>query len=144
MKTHSTTSHSSSTQSYAGWVTATCGASAPGTACKRRPSSSRRQRLRWRDRAHLFADSAQLVENARRQRVSPEEAARRGHSRPADLVALDDAMNALGRMDPCKVQAPEMWFFGGLTVDEIAEVLTVRRGCPAPDNIERLSGATNR
>ena len=49
-----------------------------------------------------------------------------------DFVALDDALNALARVDPRKVQIVEMRFFGGLTIDETAEVLkispvTVRR-----------------
>ena len=43
----------------------------------------------------------------------------------ADLVALDDAMNALARLDPRKVQVVEMRFFGGLSVEETAEVLKV-------------------
>ena len=42
-----------------------------------------------------------------------------------DLVALDDAMNALARLDPRKVQVVEMRFFGGLSVEETAEVLKV-------------------
>jgi RNA polymerase sigma-70 factor, ECF subfamily len=49
-----------------------------------------------------------------------------------DLVALDDAMNALARLDARKVRIVEMRFFGGLSVEETAEVLklspaTVRR-----------------
>jgi RNA polymerase sigma-70 factor, ECF subfamily len=46
-------------------------------------------------------------------------------ARNTDLVALDDAMNALGRIDPRKVQVVEMRFFGGLSVEETAEVLKV-------------------
>jgi RNA polymerase sigma-70 factor, ECF subfamily len=42
-----------------------------------------------------------------------------------DLVALDDALNALGRVDRRKVQVVEMRFFGGLSVDETAAVLKV-------------------
>ncbi len=42
-----------------------------------------------------------------------------------DLVALDDALNALARLDPRKVQIIEMRFFGGLSVEETAEVLKV-------------------
>ena len=41
------------------------------------------------------------------------------------MVALDDAMNALARIDPRKVQVVEMRFFGGLSVEETAEVLKV-------------------
>ena len=43
----------------------------------------------------------------------------------ADLVALDAAMEALARLDPRKVQVVEMRFFGGLSVEETAEVLKV-------------------
>jgi RNA polymerase sigma-70 factor, ECF subfamily len=96
-------------------------------------------RMEWQDRAHFFAVSAQLirrilVEHARRhnlrrgggvQRVSLEEAAVVGGRRSADLVALDDAMNSLARIDPRKVQVVEMRFFGGLSVEETAEVLKV-------------------
>jgi RNA polymerase sigma factor (TIGR02999 family) len=97
------------------------------------------QRMQWQDRAHFFAVSAQLmrrilVEHARRhnlkrgagvRHVSLEEAAMVGDDRAADLVALDDAMSALARHDPRKVQVVEMRFFGGLSVEETAEVLKV-------------------
>jgi RNA polymerase sigma factor (sigma-70 family) len=59
------------------------------------------------------------------QHVSLEETAIVGGDRSADLVALDDAMNALARLDPRKVQVVEMRFFGGLSVEETAEVLKV-------------------
>ena len=95
--------------------------------------------MEWRSRAHFFAVSAQLmrrilVEHARRhnlkrgggvQHVSLEEAAMVGGKRAADLVALDEAMNALARLDPRKMQVVEMRFFGGLSVEETAEVLKV-------------------
>jgi RNA polymerase sigma factor (sigma-70 family) len=48
-----------------------------------------------------------------------------GGDRPADWVALDGAMDALARLDPRKVQVVEMRFFGGLSVEETAEVLKV-------------------
>src|ERR1035441_1969565 len=97
------------------------------------------KRIGWQDRAHFFAISAQLmrrilVEHARRhnlkrgggvRHVSLEEAAVVGGDRAADLVALDDAMNALARLDPRKVQVVEMRFFGGLSVEETAEALKV-------------------
>lgn len=96
-------------------------------------------RMQWQNRAHFFAVSAQLmrrilVEHARRhnlkrggnlQHVSLEEAAAVGGDRAADMVALDDAMNALARIDPRKVQVVEMRFFGGLSVEETAEVLKI-------------------
>ena len=96
-------------------------------------------RMQWQNRAHFFAVSAQLmrqilVDHARRhnlkrggslQHVSLEEATALGGERAADMVALDDAMNALARLDPRKVQVVEMRFFGGLSVEETAEVLKV-------------------
>jgi RNA polymerase sigma-70 factor (ECF subfamily) len=95
--------------------------------------------MRWQDRAHFFAVSAQLmrrilVDHARRhnlkrgggvQHVSLDEAAMVDGDPDADLVALDDAMNGLARIDARKVQVVEMRFFGGLSVEETAEVLKV-------------------
>jgi RNA polymerase sigma factor (TIGR02999 family) len=75
-----------------------------------------------------------LVERARRHNlkrggrnphISLDDAATLGDGRSANLVALDDAMNALTVLDPRKVQVVEMRFFGGLKVEEIAEVLGV-------------------
>ena len=97
------------------------------------------KRMQWQNRAHFFAVSAQLmrrilVEHARRhnlkrggrvQHVSLEEAAVVGGDEDVDLLALDDAMNGLARIDPRKVQVVEMRFFGGLSVEETAEVLRV-------------------
>ena len=48
-----------------------------------------------------------------------------GVFRAVDLVALDDAMNTLAQLDPRKAQVVEMRFFGGLGVDETADVLKV-------------------
>jgi RNA polymerase sigma-70 factor (ECF subfamily) len=95
--------------------------------------------MQWQNRAHFFAVSAQLmrrilVEHARRHNlkrgggvphVSLDETAIVGGDRAADLVALDDALDALARFDPRKVQVVEMRFFGGLSVEETAEVLKV-------------------
>jgi RNA polymerase sigma-70 factor, ECF subfamily len=97
------------------------------------------KRMQWQNRAHFFAVSAQLmrrilVEHARRhnlkrgagvQHLSLDEAATLAGARDADLVALDHAMNALARIDPRKVRVVEMRFFGGLSVEETAEVLSV-------------------
>jgi RNA polymerase sigma factor (TIGR02999 family) len=95
--------------------------------------------MQWQNRAHFFAVSSQLmrrilVDHARRhnlkrgggvQHVSLEETATVGGDRAADLVALDDAMDALARIDYRKVEVVEMRFFGGLSVEETAEVLKV-------------------
>lgn len=96
------------------------------------------KRMRWQNRAHFFAVSAQLmrrilVEHARRhnlkrgmgiQHVSLEETAAVGE-RNEDLVVLDDALQALARFDSRKAQVVELRFFGGLSVEETAEVLKV-------------------
>lgn len=95
--------------------------------------------MKWQNRAHFYAVSAQLlrrilVEHARRRNlkrgagirhISLDEVAVTGAGRSADLVALDDAMKALARIDPRKEHVVEMRFFGGLSVEETAEVLRV-------------------
>jgi RNA polymerase sigma factor (TIGR02999 family) len=95
------------------------------------------KRMQWQDRAHFFAVSAQLmrrilVERARRHNVkrggrvphvSLEDAAVVSRERDSDLVELDHALNALARLDPRKALVVEMRFFGGLSVEETAEVL---------------------
>jgi RNA polymerase sigma-70 factor, ECF subfamily len=97
------------------------------------------RRMQWQDRTHFFAVSAQLmrrilVEHARRhnlkrgggvQHVSLEHAAVVGGGRAEDLVALDEAMDELARMDPRKAHVVELRFFGGLSVEETAEMLKV-------------------
>ena len=97
------------------------------------------KRMQWQNRAHFFAVSAQvmrriLVDRARRQNlkrgrrvqhVPLDETAVVSHDPPVDLIALDDALNSLARVDARKVQVVEMRFFGGLTVDETAVVLKV-------------------
>ena len=57
--------------------------------------------------------------------LSLEEAAELGGNRATDLVALDDAINALARLDIRKAQVVEMRFFGGLSMEETAEVLKI-------------------
>ena len=97
------------------------------------------KRMQWQDRAHFFAVAAQvmrriLVDHARShnikrgagvQHIALDDVAVVNGDRTDDLVALDDAMNALARLDPRKVQIIEMRFFGGLSVEETAEVLKV-------------------
>jgi RNA polymerase sigma-70 factor (ECF subfamily) len=96
------------------------------------------KRMRWQNRAHFFAVSAQLmrrilVDHARRHNlkrgagiphVSLEETAVVGE-RDEDLVVLDEALQALARFDSRKARVVELRFFGGLNVDETAEVLKV-------------------
>ena len=96
--------------------------------------------VRWQDRAHFFGVSAQLmrrvlVDHARRHhyrkrggdavRVDLEEAAIVAPERDADFVAIDEALTRLAALDPRKSQIVELRFFGGLSVEETAEVVKV-------------------
>jgi RNA polymerase sigma-70 factor, ECF subfamily len=97
------------------------------------------KRMQWQTRAHFFAVSAQLmrrilVDHARRhnlkrgggvQHVLLEDTAVVGGERDEDLVALDEALQALARLDSRKAQVIELRFFGGLSVEETAEVLKI-------------------
>lgn len=94
----------------------------------------------WQDRTHFFAISAQMMRRilvdaarARRsekrggpaRRLNFDKAPDVAPSRGRDLVALDDALNALSKLDPRKGRVIELRFFGGLSVEETAEVLNV-------------------
>ncbi len=96
--------------------------------------------VEWQSRAHFFAVSAQLmrrvlVDYARSHNyvkrggeahhVSLDEAAVFSAEQAPDLVALDDALTGLAALDQRKSQVVELRFFGGLSVDETAEVLKV-------------------
>jgi len=98
------------------------------------------KQVSWQNRAHFFAVSAQfmrriLVEFARSRHalkrgaeappVSLDEAGEVSLERAADLVALDDALKALAAMDPRRSRVVELRYFGGLSVEETAEVLKV-------------------
>ncbi len=94
----------------------------------------------WQGRAHFFAVSAQLmrrilIDFARSRdyqkrggglaQVSFDEAASVCNEPDPNLVALDDALKALAQVDARKSQVVELRFFGGLSVEETAEVLGV-------------------
>ena len=98
------------------------------------------QLVNWKDRAHFFAVSAQmmrrvLVEFARSrqyqkrgggaQKVSFDEALVVPPERGQDLVALDVALQAFAASYPRQSQVVELRFFGGLSVEETAQVLKV-------------------
>jgi RNA polymerase sigma-70 factor, ECF subfamily len=101
-------------------------------------------RMQWQDRAHFFAVSAQvmrriLVDHARRHNLKRGRGVLRvplddvvvmapGENADTDLVALDEALIGLTRIDPRKAHIVEMRFFGGLTVEEIGEVLNISTG----------------
>jgi RNA polymerase sigma-70 factor (ECF subfamily) len=96
------------------------------------------QAVEWQDRAHFFAVAAQimrhiLVDHARKYRrqkrgggtehVPLDDVAVVCDERAEELIALDDALNRLASIDVRKSQIVELKFFGGLTVDETAEVM---------------------
>ncbi|HLW80139.1 MAG TPA: sigma-70 family RNA polymerase sigma factor [Terriglobia bacterium] len=96
----------------------------------------------WKDRAHFFAICARMMRriltdfararHARKRggetaRVSLDEAPYLSREKSPDMVALDDALNALASLDARKCQVVELRFFGGLSVEETAMVLDVSR-----------------
>ena len=98
------------------------------------------QKVHWQNRTHFFAIAAQLmrrvlVDHARNRRyqkrggdprkVTLGEAMSMARDRSAELVALDDALKELARFDERKAQVVELRFFGGLSVEETANVLGV-------------------
>ena len=102
---------------------------------------------RWQSRAHFFGIAAQmmrriLIDHARKvayakrgggaQKVSLDETCMLAEGRAAELVALDDALTALARVDERKSRVVELRYFGGLSVDEAAEILGVH-----PDTVTR-------
>ncbi len=99
------------------------------------------QSIAWQNRAHFFGIAARLmrqilVDHARAhnyakrggghaQKVSLDEAANLAQGRAAELIALEDALQSLAAIDPQQVQIVELRFFGGLTIEEAAEVLGI-------------------
>jgi len=98
------------------------------------------QAIEWKDRAHFFAVAAQMMRRilvdatrarlaAKRQggalRVTFSDQLRFGSGEDSSLLALDDALSALAALDPRKVKVVEMRYFGGLSVEETAEVLKI-------------------
>ncbi|MBX7219384.1 MAG: sigma-70 family RNA polymerase sigma factor [Blastocatellia bacterium] len=94
----------------------------------------------WANRSHFFAVAAQamrhvLVDYARSRNVEKrgggahlvalEDAAIVSCERAEEIVALDDALQALAEFDPRKAQVVELRYFGGLSLEEAAEVLGV-------------------
>jgi RNA polymerase sigma factor (TIGR02999 family) len=98
------------------------------------------QEVSWQSRAHFFAVSARMMRRiltdfARSRnylkrgggafQVSWDEALGVSQEPDADIVALDDALNELSLLYPRKTQVVELRFFGGLSVQETAEVLKI-------------------
>ena len=105
------------------------------------------QNVRWQNRAHFFALCARLmrrilIDFARSRAylkrgggaaaISLDESPEIGLAHSPDLVAVDHALEALSKVDDRKGKVVELRFFGGLTVDETAEVLKV-----SPETVRR-------
>ena len=104
------------------------------------------KQVHWRNRAHFFGIAAQimrriLIDHARKhlgprrgggKTISLDEAAVVSDERAAELVALDDALTSLAKLDERKGRVVELRYFGGLSVEETAEVLGA-----SPDTITR-------
>jgi RNA polymerase sigma factor (TIGR02999 family) len=103
--------------------------------------------LSWQDRAHFFAVAAQMMRRILVDAARTRAAAKRGGDpvrvtfseelaipagNDADLLAVDDALTALAKLDPRKARVVELRFFAGLTVNETAEVLKI-----SPDSVMR-------
>ncbi len=103
--------------------------------------------VNWQNRTHFFAVSANVMRRILVDIANANGAQKRGgnlhhvpldealvisEDREADLVALDDALNALAKIDARKSQVIELRFFGGLSVEETAEALKV-----SPDTVLR-------
>jgi len=98
------------------------------------------QNVQWQNRAHFFAVAAQvmrhiLIDHARRHRyqkrgagapkISFDETTGLSDERAAELVSLDDALTALAEIDARKSRIIELRFFGGLSVEETAEIMKI-------------------
>jgi RNA polymerase sigma-70 factor (ECF subfamily) len=96
--------------------------------------------VQWQNRAHFFGVAAQMMRRILVDHARAHEAEKRGGEfqklsldenidvsgeRDVNLVALDDALNLLADVDPQKSKIVELRFFGGLSVEETAEVLGV-------------------
>lgn len=94
----------------------------------------------WANRAHFFSVAAQIMRHVLVDAARTRKAVKRGggirlvpldeidapaEGRGVDLLALDDALEALGRQDPRKVRVVELRYFAGLDVAETAAVLSV-------------------
>ncbi|MBI4894056.1 MAG: sigma-70 family RNA polymerase sigma factor [Acidobacteria bacterium] len=96
--------------------------------------------VQWKDRAHFFAISAQMMRRILVDAARARGAGKRGGGvqhlnlkdsidgmwdRDSQLVALDDALSALAAFDARRAKVVELRFFGGLSVEETAEVLRI-------------------
>ena len=97
-------------------------------------------RVNWQNRAHFFGVAAQimrrlLIDHARKhnaekrgqdyEKLSLDENIDRSVERSGELIALDDALNTLANFDEQKARLVELRYFGGLSIEETADVLGV-------------------
>jgi RNA polymerase sigma factor (TIGR02999 family) len=97
-----------------------------------------RKNVNWQNRAHFFGLAAQLMRTILVDHARSHACAKRGggafklelddalvvsQKKAAEVIALNDALNELVRLDPQQSRIVELRFFGGLTVEETAEVL---------------------
>ncbi len=105
-------------------------------------------RVQWQNRAHFFAISARLMRRILVDHARQRRAAKRGGAQPTisldasvdvqhrqdvDVIALDEALGTLSKLDPQQARVIELRFFGGLTIEEISEVLAISPGTVTRD-----------
>ncbi|HKX84754.1 MAG TPA: sigma-70 family RNA polymerase sigma factor [Pyrinomonadaceae bacterium] len=99
------------------------------------------KRVRWQNRAHFFGIAAQVMRRILLDHARKHQAEKRGgevdklpieeeilvvsHDKSAELIALDDALAELAKLDPQKARVVELRYFGGLSIEETAEVTGV-------------------
>jgi RNA polymerase sigma factor (TIGR02999 family) len=96
-------------------------------------------RVNWQNRAHFFGAAARSMRHILVDHARSHQAAKRGggykvsindnmaiaQPKEIDLIALDDALNLLSELDPQQSRVVELKFFGGLSIEEIAEALSI-------------------
>ena len=86
----------------------------------------------WQNRSHFFAICARQMRRILTDEARLRQTEKRGGGAHDDVLAIDDALKALALIDERKSKVVELRFFGGLSVEETAEVLNV-----SPDTIAR-------
>lgn len=99
------------------------------------------KQVKWQNRAHFFGIAAQVMRRILMDHARKHSAGKRGgeaeklpleeeilivsHDKSADLIALDDALEGLAEIDAQKAKIVELRYFGGLSIEETAEVMEV-------------------
>src|SRR5207248_2687040 len=104
------------------------------------------QQVSWQNRAHFFAVAAKIMRNILIDHARSHQRLKRDRGQPitldeglvivqeqaSELIALHEALNSLASVDPRKSEIVELRFFGGLTIEETAEVMKV-----SPPTVQR-------